>query len=256
VCTLVLAWQMFADAPVVVAANRDEATGRPSDPPARRGGGSDPAFVAPRDARAGGTWTGYNEHGLYVGLANRWVGDADLTGERSRGLLVDDALRERDAESAARRVERAVETHEYAGFEAVLADARAAFLIEWDGRLRVERLSPGVHVVGNVGAALGGGGAVRDRFVVPHDRREAGERQAESARRLRGALVAEPGETAAAWLDRAADALADHDYGVCVHGDGFGTRSSSLIALGDDPTYRFADGPPCRTPYVRVDEQV
>ncbi|MFB6280532.1 MAG: NRDE family protein [Haloferacaceae archaeon] len=256
-CTLVLAWRVFADAPVAVAANRDEATDRPAEPPSRRGGGADPAFVAPRDAEAGGTWTGYNEHGLYVGLTNRWVGEgADLTGGRSRGLLVEDALRERSAEAAARLVEGAVARHEYEGFAAVLADDRAAFLIEWDGRLRVRGLDPGVHVIVNVGAALGGGGAARDRFAVPPGRRAAGERQADGARRLRAALAPEPGETSAAWLDRAADALADHEYGVCVHGDGFGTRSSSLIALGDEPVYRFADGPPCRTSYARVDEQV
>ncbi|MFB6303715.1 MAG: hypothetical protein ABEH47_01000, partial [Haloferacaceae archaeon] len=120
----------------------------------------------------------------------------------------------------------------------------------------VTRLDPGVHVVVNVGAALGGGGAVRDRFFVPEERPEAGERQAENARRLRSTLTPEPGETAAAWLDRAASVLADHDYGVCVHGDGYGTRSSSLVAVGESTTYRFADGPPCATEYDTVDEQV
>ncbi|MFB6080985.1 MAG: NRDE family protein [Haloferacaceae archaeon] len=253
-CTLVLAWRVFDDAPVVVAANRDEATGRSSEPPSRRGGGEDPTFVAPRDAEAGGTWIGYNERGLYVGLANRWVGG--LAGERSRGLLVDDALRQPGAEAAVRLIERAVERDEYEGFAAVLADDRGAFLVEWDGRLAVVRLDPGVHVIVNVGAALGGGGATRDRFFVPPDRPEVGERQAENARRVRGALVPEPGETATAWLDRAAAVLADHEFGVCVHGDGYGTRSSSLIALGEEgtATYRFADGPPCRTAYVAVTE--
>ncbi|MFB6305046.1 MAG: NRDE family protein, partial [Haloferacaceae archaeon] len=150
-CTLALAWQVFAETPVAVAANRDEATDRPSEPPSRRGGDDGAAFVAPRDREAGGTWTGYNEHGLYVGLTNRWVGG--LAGERSRGLLVDDALRRESAEAAARLVESAVERDEYEGFEAVLADERAAFLLEWDGRLTVTRLDPGVHVVVNVGAA-------------------------------------------------------------------------------------------------------
>ncbi|MFB6157653.1 MAG: NRDE family protein [Haloferacaceae archaeon] len=253
-CTLVLAWQVFEESPVAVAANRDEAVDRPSEPPSRRGGGGDPAFVAPRDLEAGGTWTGYNEHGLYVGLTNRWA--EGPTGERSRGLLVDDALRERDAEAAARLVESAVERDAYEGFEAVVTDARAAFLLAWDGRLTVTRLDPGVHVVVNVGAALGGGGAARDRFFLPPERPDRGEQQADNARRIRAALAPEPSERAAAWLDRAASVLGDHEYGVCVHGDGFGTRSSSLVVPGADPTYRFADGPPCETPYEPVDEQV
>jgi uncharacterized protein with NRDE domain len=274
VCTLTLAWQVFADSPVVVAANRDESTDRPSEPPARVD--DDPAVVAPRDAEAGGTWIGYNEHGLFAGVTNRWV-DADLAAERSRGLLVRDALREPDAESAARTVERAVRETEYDGFNLVLADQRAAFSIEWDGHLHVRQFDPGVHVVVNVGAD--------DSFVIPASRPEAGERQAESARRVRERLRPEPGETAGSWLDRAADVLRDHEYGVCVHGDvsernsdgspdanasggGFGTRSSSLISIGrtdDRPgreddglpaSYRYADGPPCETPYRPVESHL
>jgi hypothetical protein len=94
-----------------------------------------------------------------------------------------------------------------------------------------------------------------DDIEIPDRRREPGERQAESARLLRRDLAPEPGETAAEWLDRAGDALGNHDYGVCVHAGGFGTRSSSLIALGADGggTYRYADGPPCGTPYERIE---
>ncbi|MFB6109027.1 MAG: NRDE family protein [Haloplanus sp.] len=252
-CTLTLAWQVFADAPVVVAANRDERVGRPSEPPARSG--SDPAVVAPRDAEAGGTWIGYNDAGLFVGVTNRWV--EGLAAERSRGLLVADALRERSATDAARLVERAVDADEYDGFNLVVADANAAFLFEWDGRLRVTQLDPGVHVVVNVGAALGGGGAVVDAFVTPDAHPERGREQAENARAVREALVPEPGEDADSWLDRAAAVLSDHEFGVCVHEDGYGTRSSSLISLGaDGARYLFAPGPPCETAYDLVESQV
>ncbi|WP_121823548.1 NRDE family protein [Halostella salina] len=245
-CTLTLAWRVFEDAPVAVAANRDELVDRPSEPPAAIE--DDPRVVAPRDAEAGGTWIGYNEHGLLVAVTNRWV-DADLAGDRSRGLLVRDALRHGSAEAAARFVEREAGDHEFDGFNLLLADADAALLFEWDGSLRFSRLDPGVHVVVNVGAD--------GRFDVPDARPEAGGEQADNARRVRTALTPEPGETAAAWLDRAGDVLGDHEYGVCVHGDGFGTRSSSLIAIGaDGARYRFADGPPCETAYREVEGQI
>ncbi len=245
-CTLTLAWRAFADAPVVVAANRDEGLDRPSEPPGVVD--EEPRVVAPRDAEAGGTWIGYNEHGLFVGVTNRWT-DRDLAAERSRGLLVRDALRQPDAETAARLAERAVRETEYDGFNLVVADANAAVLLEWDGRLRVTQLDPGVHVVVNVGAD--------GRFTIPPHRPDAGERQAENARKVREALVPEPGETAASWRDRAADVLGDHAFGVCVHGDGYGTRSSSLVTVGPEGgTYEFADGPPCETPYRRVESQV
>jgi uncharacterized protein with NRDE domain len=251
VCTLTLAWQVFPDAPVVVAANRDERRERPSEPPRRTE--SNPAVVAPRDARAGGTWIGYNDAGVFAGITNRWV--EGTTPERSRGLLVADALRESDATSAARLVERSVEAQGYDGFNLVVADRNAAFLFEWDGHLRVSQLEPGVHVVVNTGAALGGGGALTDSFAMPDDpeRADRAAEQAESAREVRTALTPEPGDGATEWLDRAATVLADHEFGVCIHEDGYGTRSSSLIRLGEQPTYRFAPGPPCETSYESVD---
>jgi len=252
VCTLVLAWQVFPDAPVVVAANRDERVDRPAEPPRRTG--ADPAVVAPRDARAGGTWIGYNDAGTFVGITNRWI--EGTTPERSRGLLVADALGESDATAAARLVERSVDTHGYDGFNLVVADRTAAVLFEWDGRLRVTQLDPGVHVVVNSGAALGGGGAVIDAFHAPDDpaRAERASDQAENARAVRTALTPEPGEDADAWLDRAAAVLGDHEFGVCIHEDGYGTRSSSLLRLDDEGgTYRFAPGPPCETAYEPVD---
>lgn len=258
-CTLVFAWQVFED-PLVVAANRDEQLDRESNPPAVHDWGVD--VVAPTDAEAGGTWIGYNEHGVFVAITNRWV-DADLAGERSRGRLVRDALGEASAEDAARLVEQAVRDDEYHGFNLVVADADAALYFEWDGQLAVRNLDPGVHVVVNVGAD--------GDYRIPSLRQEPGERQAESANRLARDLQPEPGADAASWLDRAATAVSDHDYGVCIHGDvserssdgssgssdgGFGTRSSSLVVLGDERRYRYADGPPCETVYRPVEGQV
>jgi uncharacterized protein with NRDE domain len=225
-----------------VAANRDEAADRPSDPPgvfAR-----DPRVVAPRDRRAGGTWLGYNEHGVLAAVTNRWTDDGPTPG-RSRGRLVADALTASSAEAAVETVAAATETDAYAGFNLVLADARAARYVAWDGGLTVREWEPGVHVVVNVGAD--------GEFAVPAARRSAGERQARDARRARSELRPEPEETSEAWRRRAAALLSDHEYGVCVHGDGFGTRSSSLLSLGPDGgDWRYADGPPCEAAYEPV----
>jgi uncharacterized protein with NRDE domain len=248
-CTLVLAWQVFADRPVAVAANRDESIDRDSNPPGLLS--DDPEILAPSDAEAGGTWIGYNEHGLFVAVTNRWT-DRELAGERSRGLLVRDALEAESAENAARHAERAVEADEYEGFNLVVADERAAVLLEWDGRLRVRNLDPGVHVVMNTGA-------IGD-VAIPESWPERGEEQAENGRKVYETLQLDPGEGSEEWLSRAADVLGDHDYGVCVHHEefGFGTRSSSLIAIDGEGngTYRFADGPPCRTAFERVERRI
>ena len=242
-CTFTLAWQVFEDAPVVVAANRDEQLGRESKPPARRDW--ERPVVAPLDVEAGGTWLGYNDAGVLVSVTNRWA-DADLAAERSRGLLVRDALRQDTAEDAVRYVERELDSRSYDGCNVVAVDENAALLVEWDGRCRVRQLDPGVHVVVNVGAD--------GQYAIPTVRQEVAQQQAANADRLREHLHPEPGEHSRDWLDRAAAAISDHEFGVCIHGDGFGTRSSSLVRLGrDGASYEYADGPPCETPFEPVD---
>lgn len=254
-CTLTLAWRVFPDAPVVIAANRDEATDRPSSPPAIRPGDptdgpeTRPRILAPRDERAGGTWIGVNEHGVFAGITNRWV-DSMLEGERSRGRLVGDALTAPTATAAANIVRESVEGPEYDGFNLVLADEEAAVLLEWDGDLRETQFDPGVHVVVNVGAD--------DDFYVPDYRPDIGDQQSTNARRARAALAVRDEETVDEWLTRASTVLADHDYGLCIHGDGYGTRSSSLIVVrqNGDVAYEYADGPPCKTPFEPVEHDL
>lgn len=239
-CTLAIAWRVFEDAPVVAAANRDEAFDRPSDPPVvlQR----DPPVIAPRDREAGGTWIGLRGDGRFVAITNRWDGPRD--GERSRGLLVRDALLAETTGEVLEGVETAVTSEGYAGFNLLVADDESAEWFAWNGELRRRSFEPGLHVLVNVGAD--------GSYRLPPDRRAAGRRQAESAEAVRTALDPDGIDGASAWLDRAATVLADHDVGACVHGDGFGTRSSSLVRTGRTPTYRFADGPPCRTPYRSV----
>lgn len=241
VCTLTLAWQVFDDAPVTVAANRDESLERESLPPDVFS--EEPLVVAPRDAEAGGTWIGVNEFGVFAGITNKW-NDADLVGERSRGLLVADVLEARTAADAADVVEEATATSEYEGFYLTVADSSEAFCYEWNGDLARTDFDPGVHVVVNA--------AVDDRVDVPATRSAAARAQARNARAVRETLSATASETHEEWLDRAGDVLGDHDYGVCIHRDGFGTRSSSLLAVGESFAYRYANGPPCRTAYERI----
>jgi uncharacterized protein with NRDE domain len=206
----------------------------------------EPTVIAPRDGTAGGTWIGYNHEGLFVAITNRWV---DREGGRSRGKLVADCLELSSATAAVDHVRQSTSEETYAGFNLVVADADRAALLEWDGQLAVTEFEPGVHVVVNVGAD--------GDFFEPEARPEVGRQQADNATALRAALEPEDGETAVDWLDRAGEALGDHEYGVCVHGDGFGTRSASLIQLEDNEgvvdRYWFADGPPCRTEFERVE---
>ncbi len=91
-CTL--SWSITGDARTLCF-NRDERRSRAEAlPPATqtRGGRR---ILAPVDPDGGGTWLGVNECGLVVALLNFYPkAQAERAGERSRGLLVMDALAE------------------------------------------------------------------------------------------------------------------------------------------------------------------
>jgi uncharacterized protein with NRDE domain len=229
VCTLAFAWREFEDAPLVVAANRDEALGRPAEPPAVRP--DHPGVLMPRDAAAGGTWMGVTDDGLFVGVTNR---RADVDGDRSRGLLVRDALGAESAAAAAALVEDDVGSRTYSGFNLVLADDEHCLLAVWDGALARREFDPGVHVVVNAGFDDG----------------------TEKSRAIRAALSGHG--SADEWLAAARTAMRDHETGACLHRDGYGTRSSSLVSVGADGSvaYEFADGPPCEAAYEPVNDQL
>jgi hypothetical protein len=89
-CVLVIGWRVRDDAPVVLAANRDEAYDRESAPPETIAAGAGWA-LAPRDRRAGGTWIGLSSSGLVVAITNRRGGDFDPA-RPSRGELCRAAL--------------------------------------------------------------------------------------------------------------------------------------------------------------------
>jgi uncharacterized protein with NRDE domain len=246
VCTLIAAWQVFEDTPVAVVASRDELYARESRPPAVEAG--EPRVVVPRDEEAGGTWLGYNETGVLVAITNRWV--ESPAGERSRGLLVRDALAHYSAEDAARFVERELDDRQYGPFHLLVADANAALLFAWsgvgNGPLHVENLDPGAHVVVNVGWD--------GRYFVPERRPEAGVKQAADTDRVHESVRPEPGESAVTWTDRARSIVADHAYGRCIHGEEFGTKSASVVRLGPEGgVFEHAEGPPCETPFTPIE---
>ncbi len=69
-CTLIVLHRCIEATALVVAANRDEFFERPAEGPALRHTAHG-KVLAPRDAQAGGTWLGLNEHGLFAAITNR-----------------------------------------------------------------------------------------------------------------------------------------------------------------------------------------
>ena len=247
-CTLIAFHGVWTDAPLVVATNRDEAYDRPSASP--RWHRDEPAVLAPRDERAGGTWMGANSRGVWIGLTNRRAGPNDDR-LRSRGLLCRDLLHAASAAEAVARLETL--TERYNPFHVVAADADRIVLVEYEsGRAEVRTLRPGCHVVTN-------------RPADEH----AEEPKARRVWRLlydSGLWPAERGGPAPVDLEsRLTEILGDHGTegrdALCLHGERYGTRSAAIWRLAwpaggagkADIRLAFADGPPCTTPFATVE---
>lgn len=246
-CTLAVFLGVFPDVPLAVAANRDEFLARATAPPGLLRS-TPPRAIGGRDLVAEGTWLGVNEAGLVAGMLNRRTSAFLDPACRSRGQLCLDMLGYTRAAAAA-----ADAGHQAAGrynpFNLLLADGHDGLVVsQGPGEApHLVRLERGLHLLTNLD--------VDD----PRCPRIAASQQAFAAA---GDGFARDGDRAA-FVARLARVLADHTTpldprgpgGLCVHGDGYGTRSSSIILIGRGGAvldYHHADGPPCRTPFAAV----
>ncbi len=236
-CTLIALHRCFPEAQLLIAANRDEFLERPSGgPQVHRWHGR--RVLAPVDRRAGGTWLGLNDAGLFVALTNRPSAKLDAT-RRSRGLVVADAL---GRESAARAAELALQLAPgaYNPFNLFMADSEHAFAVVYEEKPRVRVLEPGPHVIGN---------ADPNDARVPKIARIAREVERVAAGREADALDA---LAALCRSHHGGERSIDH---TCIHAGAYGTRSSTLLRRGtrrEADVLRFAEGAPCETSYQDI----
>jgi uncharacterized protein with NRDE domain len=252
-CTLAAFVGVSADVPLLVAANRDEFLDRPTAEPSLIA--FEPWVFAGQDLNAGGTWFGINEHGMVVGLLNRRRADGVDPTRRSRGLLCLEILQTGSPAEAAERL-RTVPGNAYNGFNILVADAYQAFVATTPGvpaghgasdRVQVDSLPRGVHLLTNL--------ALNDPTCP---------RIAKSSELFRQ-IALPPADDVAAVVAPLRRILSDHATALdprtdiidtlCVHRGGYGTRSSSIVAITAAGRLRFwhAAGPPCVTSFSELD---
>jgi len=243
-CTLVAYVGGSPALPLLVAANRDEFLDRPATDPAIIA--VDPWVFAGQDLSAGGTWFGINAHGLVVGLLNRRRPAGPAPCRRSRGLLCLEMLQTASPDAAAALLAR-VRPETYNPFNLLVADHRQA-LVATSGpeTVRLTRLPPGVHLLTNL--------ELNDPTCP---------RIARSSSRFAALRLPTNGD-ASALIEPLRELLADHATALdpradvietlCVHRPGYGTRSSSIVALAANgsPRWWHSAGPPCRSPFTEL----
>ena len=130
-CLLAVQYRLVPESPILVAANREEYIDRPSLPPSIQSG--KPRVLCGIDQKAGGSWLGVNQNGLFVGLCNRATA-TPLFGQRSRGLLALDLLRCTSASRALEKAETEFAKTRYDGCNILIADAKNGYAIHADER--------------------------------------------------------------------------------------------------------------------------
>ncbi len=239
-CTAIVFHRVFPSHPIVVAGNRDEWLARPALAPhvwTVEGENRPVRIFAGKDRKEGGTWFGVNEHGLVVGLTNRYTGTRNPDRE-SRGQLMLRCLAQNTVQKAL-AILTPEEASRYNPFNLFCLSEEDGILVTHDDqsfqRLPLEQ---GVHVLTN---------------RPPDDDRDPKREW------IRSQLDALPVE-AAAIAERLSRILATHGEGefpppVCVHLPGYGTVSSFILLLAsrkEKSRYLYADGSPCQTEFEDV----
>jgi uncharacterized protein with NRDE domain len=156
-CLILFAWKVRAEAPLVVAANRDELHARPALPAAFWP--EHPDLLAGRDLQANGTWLGLSRGGRFASVTN-FRGGHDPKALESRGALVTRFLL--GALSPAEYL-RSLNPGGYSGFNLLLADRDELWWLSnrSDGPRRLE---PGHYALGNLLLDTPEVQEVRERF--------------------------------------------------------------------------------------------
>jgi uncharacterized protein with NRDE domain len=235
VCTLIFGLEVLGPRTVLIATNRDEDPGRPSEPPQALS--RDPLVVGGRDAVAGGTWLALRagDAGAEPGVAlllNRRDPTPEKPGRRSRGLLTLDVATATDPRE--RALAEATIGH-YAPCSLIwLSAAESWHLSIPHGRApTIEPIAPGWHAI--------------THFELDD---AADPRAIWALQRLTSWLPSSRAEAEA----RLAAIIASHGGGgspaFCLHEGRAPTVSAAMLWIAPGETsYRHAQGRPCVTPF-------
>jgi uncharacterized protein with NRDE domain len=245
VCLLVVAFQLFADTPLLIGANRDEFLNRPAismtvlRPEA-------PRVLGGQDQQSGGTWLAINEWGVFAGLTNQPREAGRDPSRRTRGELPLALTGGADTRSSIDEFLAHHRSSDYNGSWLLAGDRDALYFIDFTGlnEAKAEPLPPGLYVLEN--RPLGAPSPKVARVTASlGDLKDATTARTTFLRVLADHAEAEP-----------EGAHGPKSSANCVHLEGYGTRSSCIIEYGADagslPRIWVADGPPCAEPFVNV----
>lgn len=252
-CLGVLRFDPDDDWPILLASIRDEYIDRPALTPARWWP-EFPQLVGGMDGRAGGTWLAMDTDSLRVAAVyTPGKPTAPDSGLRSRGELPLIALTgEGSPPGVLPRgdLPMTIDPARYEPYSLLVVDGRRAHWSVWkDGEFTETDISPGMHVLNNWGLDVLDTAPRQARWFP---------RFAETAPQ-KVALDGAPADTWSGWIELMGhDPEPDADDSLLlrreVEGKAYGTKSASLIAVGQGGVrYDSTDEPWNPTSWIPVD---
>ena len=147
-CTILLAYRLEEDYPVIIGNNRDEFFARTAIPPRVFTNGGTNRWLAPMDEKSGGSWWACNQRGLLVFLTNRWNGLPPDEDKISRGQLVNELI-QTDSPSAARQWLLNTDLAQFNPFNLLVLTPNAGFIASNYPVFEEVSLFPGFYFIGN-----------------------------------------------------------------------------------------------------------
>ena len=145
-CLLAIQYKLVPEAPILVAANREEFYERPSQPPSIQSG--KPRVLCGTDMQAGGTWLGVNQQGLVVAVANRRRATPTFP-SRSRGVLCRELLKADSAVQARDMAMEELSTGKYDGANFVCVDPDSGWVVHSTDEIDAVEMHEGLNIIAN-----------------------------------------------------------------------------------------------------------
>lgn len=120
----------------VLGGNRDEQKTREPGLPPRCFSINNVNYVAPTDARAGGTWIAVNEFGLTLAILNRYSGNVEQPGlsenPPSRGIIIPALIQLKSIDKITASINEIIRVQQYRPFTLIAVDHSPVNAQRWD----------------------------------------------------------------------------------------------------------------------------
>lgn len=144
-CLIVFAFNHHPEYPLILAGNRDEFYAREAEQ--AHIWDTDPAILAGKDLRAGGTWLGVSKKGEFGAITNYRDLDNPIEGERSRGEIIPGFLtRSGKARQKLNRLKQSLQ--HYSGFNLLAGNKEQLYYLN-NVHGKIDPVEPGIHGISN-----------------------------------------------------------------------------------------------------------